>query len=204
MFGSVPRLYPIIDTQISPRSVEFLLEQFAAAGLTWVQLRNKQAVSRELFEQACRFVELSRNHRLTSIINDRADIALFSGADGVHLGQEDLPVTHARKILGPDKIIGCSTHNLTQALEAEASAADYVAIGPVFATTSKENADPIVSTQQLRHIRAQVKKPLVAIGGITTQNAREIWALGLESVAVIRDLLQAESPGEQVRRFLGS
>lgn len=202
MVGSIPRLYPIIDPQISQHPIGFLLEAFAAAGLTWVQLRNKRAASRELFDQASQFVEQSQRLGLRTIINDRTDIALLCRADGVHLGQEDLPVEHARRILGPGKIIGYSTHNLAQALEAEASAADYVAIGPAFATTSKENADPIVSHEELREIRRRVKKPLVAIGGITKQNAAELFALGIDSVAVIKDLLCAQNIQERIREFL--
>jgi thiamine-phosphate pyrophosphorylase len=184
--------------------VEFLLEEFAAAGLTWVQWRNKQASSRDFFEQASRFVALARSRGLISIINDRVDIARLCTANGVHLGQEDLPVEHARKILGSSDIIGYSTHNRVQAMEAEASSADYVAVGPVFATTSKENPDPIVSESDLLDIRKHVRKPLVAIGGITVRNATSLFAIGIDSVAVIKDLLCAPDLRQRIREFLSS
>jgi thiamine-phosphate pyrophosphorylase len=197
----IPRLYPIIDLEVSGCPMEFLLQEFALAGLPWVQLRVKKANSRQLFANAQRLVELARRHGLTAIVNDRADIAWLSGADGVHVGQEDLPVEHAREIVGPERIVGYSTHNLVQALEAEQSSADYIAIGPVFATTSKENPDPIVSRLELRQIRRQVKKPLVAIGGITSQNAAELFDLGLDSVAVIRDLVNAPDIRAKISQF---
>jgi thiamine-phosphate pyrophosphorylase len=136
------------------------------------------------------------------IVNDRADIALMSGADGVHIGQEDLPVEHARRIVGPEKIVGYSTHNLAQALEAEQSSADHVAIGPVFATTSKLNPDPIVPWQELQEIRSRVKKPLIAIGGINSENAARLFDIGVDCVAVIRDLLCSARVRIKINEFL--
>jgi thiamine-phosphate pyrophosphorylase len=198
----LPRLYPIIDLEISAHPLEYLVAEFAAAGLSWVQLRNKKANSRQLLANAQRLVALTRHHGLTSIVNDRADIAWMSGADGVHVGQEDLPVGHARTIVGPDKIVGYSTHNLAQALEAEQSSADYLAIGPVFPTTSKENPDPIVRLEELREIRRYIKKPLVAIGGITSRNAAQLFDIGVDSVAVIRDLLCATNVRVKINEFL--
>jgi len=198
----LPRLYPIIDLEVSRHPMEFLLQEFAAAGLPWVQLRDKKANSRQLFANAQRLVELARRHGLTAIVNDRADIAWLSGADGVHVGQEDLPVEHARRIVGPDKIVGYSTHNLVQALEAEQSSADYIAIGPVFATTSKANPDPIVPHEDLREIRKRVKKPIVAIGGITSENVAQLFNIGLDSVAVIRDLVSASDIRARISQFL--
>jgi thiamine-phosphate pyrophosphorylase len=198
----LPRLYPIIDLEVSLHPLEFLIGEFAAAGLPWVQLRDKQANSRQLFANARRVVELAQRHGLTVIVNDRADIAWLSGADGVHVGQDDLPVEHSKRIVGSEKIVGYSTHNLAQALEGEGSPADYLAIGPVFATASKENPDPIVSRAELRQIRRQVKKPLVAIGGIMSQNAAELFDLGLDSVAVIRDLVSAQDIRAKISQFL--
>ena len=197
----LPRLYPIIDLEVSLHPLELLIGEFAAAGLSWVQLRDKEANSRQLFANARRVVELARHHGLTVIVNDRADIAWLSGADGVHVGQEDLLVEHARKILGSEKIVGYSTHNLAQALEAEQSSADYVAIGPVFTTTSKVNPDPIVSWAELQEIRRQVKKPLVAIGGITSLNAGRLFDIGMDSVAVIRDLAGEPDIRAKISRF---
>jgi thiamine-phosphate pyrophosphorylase len=200
----VSPIYPIIDTVISRHSLEFLVAEFAAAGVRSVQLREKSANSRQFFAEAQRFVELARRHALSAIINDRTDIAWLTGAAGVHLGQEDLPAEQARKILGPAGIVGCSTHNLKQALEAEAGPADYVAIGPVFATASKENPDPVVSREELREIRRQVKKPLVAIGGITSENAAGLFQLGIDSVAVIRDVLHADDIHKKIAQFLAA
>jgi thiamine-phosphate pyrophosphorylase len=198
----IPRLYPILDLEVSLHSLEFLIGEFAAAGLTWVQLRDKKANSRQLFANAQQLVELARRHGLTAIVNDRADIAWLSGADGVHVGQEDLPVEHAREIVGSGKIVGYSTHNLAQALEAEQSSADYIAIGPVFATTSKTNPDPTVPWEELREIRSRIKKPIVAIGGITSQNAARLFDIGLDSVAVIRDLISASDIQKKISQFL--
>ena len=198
----LPPLYPIIDAQISPHPFELLIEEFAAAGLTWVQLRDKKANSRELFKEAQRLVELASVHQMKVIVNDRSDIAWLSNAGGAHLGQEDLPIEDARRILGRDKILGASTHNLKQALEAQESSANYVAIGPVFPTSSKESPDPVVRTDELMEIRRHVTKPLVAIGGITTENAGSLFDLGIDSLAVIRDLLCASDISGQIQRYL--
>lgn len=197
-----PPLYAIIDPAVSTRPLELVMSEFAAAGVTWVQLRDKQANSREFFDLAQLFVKLARRHGLIAIINDRADLAWLCGADGVHLGQQDLPVEQARKILGPHKVIGFSTHQLAQAIEAERSSADYVAIGPVFATTTKKNPDPVVEVEELKEIRRQVSKPLVAIGGITSNNAAGLFALGIDSVAVIRDVLCTPDIRAKVAEFL--
>jgi len=198
----IPPIYPIIDPQISPRPIKALVEELARAGVRLVQLREKKMSSRELFRDAQELLELSRSYRMTIIVNDRADIAWLTGAQGVHLGQEDLPLAEVRKILGPSKIIGCSTHNLDQALEAQRSTADYVAIGPIYATASKENPDPIVEWNDLKKIRQKVVKPLVAIGGITTKNAGDLFDLGIDSVAVIRDVLCAPDIGGKIEEFL--
>lgn len=198
----LPRVYPIIDLEVSCHPLELVVAEFAAAGLSWVQWRDKKANSRQLFAGAQRVVELARRHRLKAVVNDRADIAWLSGADGVHVGQEDLPVEEARGIVGSDKIVGYSTHNLTQALEAAQSSADYVAIGPIFATASKVNPDPIVPWEELREIRIRVQKPLVAIGGITSQNAAPLFDIGIDSVAVIRDLVGTPDLRSKIHQFL--
>lgn len=198
----LPPLYPIIDSEFNPRTLLFVVNELGRAGIALVQLREKRASSRELLRVTLQALEISQPHQLAVIVNDRADIAWLSGAHGVHLGQEDLPVADARKLLGPDKIIGASTHNLSQALEAQQSLADYIAIGPIYATTSKENPDPLVAWEELKAIRRQVTKPLVAIGGITTENAKRLFDLGIDSVAVIRDLLCAENIASKVEEFL--
>ena len=157
-----------------------------------VQLRGKDLSSGDLFRECRRLVSLARPLGLKVIVNDRADLAWVSGADGVHVGQEDLPAAEARRILGEQAIIGLSTHGLDQARQARESPVDYVAIGPVFPTRTKENPDPVVDRQELEAIREQVAKPLVAIGGITLENVRPLIDSGVDSVAVIRDLLLAD------------
>lgn len=204
MTFKLPPLYPILDVSVSPRPLLEMFERLADAGVRLVQLREKKATARNLLEDACGLVELAAKRDLPVIINDRADIAWLAKAAGVHLGQEDLPAAQARTILGTDKIIGYSTHNLAQALEADQSSADYVAIGPVASTTSKENPDPIVSMDELKLIRAQVRKPLVAIGGITPEIAASLFDIGIDSVAVIRGLLCAENVSAKVKAFLNA
>ena len=184
-------LYPIIDLAVLQRPLEPVLAGLAGAGVQWVQLRGKQLSSGDLFRECRRLVALARPLGLKVIVNDRADLALVSGADGVHLGQEDLPAAEARRILGEKAIIGFSTHGLQQALQARDMPVDYVAIGPVFPTRTKENPDPVVERQELQAIRERVAKPLVAIGGITLENAPALFRSGVDSVAVIRDLLPA-------------
>ena len=198
----IPPIYPIIDPQISPRPIKAVVEELARAGVRLVQLREKKVSSREFLRDTQELLELSRPYRMTVIVNDRVDIAWLSGAHGVHLGQEDLPVAEARKILGPHTIIGCSTHSLDQALEAQQGSADYIAIGPIYATASKENPDPIVEWNELAAIRRRVVKPLVAIGGITAENAKRLFDLGIDSVAVIREILCALDIGGKIQEFL--
>ena len=185
-------LYPVIDLAVLRQPLEPLLAGLAGAGAQWVQLRGKDLSSGDLLRECRRLVALARPLGLKVIVNDRADLAWVCGADGVHVGQEDLPAAEARKILGEQAIIGLSTHGLAQARQAQEAPVDYVAIGPVFPTRTKENPDPVVDRQELQVIREQVAKPLVAIGGITLENARPLFESGVDSVAVIRDLLLAD------------
>ncbi len=184
-------LYPIIDLAVLQRPLEPVLAGLAGAGVQWVQLRGKQLSSGDLLRECRRLVALARPLGLKVVVNDRADLALVSGADGVHLGQEDLPAAEARRILGEKAIIGFSTHGLEQARQARDMPVDYLAIGPVFPTRTKENPDPVVERQELQAIRERVARPLVAIGGITLENALALFRSGVDSVAVIRDLLLA-------------
>ena len=135
-------------------------------------------------------------------MNDRADLARITGADGVHVGQEDLPVEAARRVLLAGQSVGVSTHTRTQFEKAAATSADYLAFGPIFPTGSKERPDPVVGLAQLREMRGLTRKPLVAIGGITLDNAASVIEAGADSVAVIHDLLAAEDIGAQARKFL--
>jgi thiamine-phosphate pyrophosphorylase len=198
-----PRFYAILDpSQIPGRSIVEVCDILIASGVRLVQYRNKHAPPRTVYEQC---VDLAKRTGLAGarfIVNDRADIACASGADGVHVGQDDLPVELARAVVGAEKWVGYSTHNLEQVASADKTSADYIALGPVFATSSKENPDPVVGIEGLRSARAVTRKPLVAIGGISLQNVDDVLAAGADSVAVISDLLRAPDIGSRAKEFL--
>ena len=176
----LPAFYPIID---DVAAAEALLE----AGARILQFRHKSFFSREAFDRAERIAELCRRAGALFIVNDRADIAKLLHA-GLHLGQDDLAPADARRIMPAGAIIGFSTHNEQQLLAGNLEPVDYLAIGPIFATRSKLNPDPIVGVDQLRHLRSLTQKPLVAIGGITRDLAPQVFEAGADSVAVISDL----------------
>ncbi|MFQ5695861.1 MAG: thiamine phosphate synthase [Terriglobia bacterium] len=202
----LPRFYAILDSALRPGlGVTELARTLATAGVSLVQLRNKQATGGELWSQAQELLAaLPSTTKL--IVNDRADVAVLAGAAGVHLGQQDLPVAAARALLGAEKLVGLSTHSQQQVKAAAASACDYIAFGPVFATASKDRPEPVVGCEGLRKARKLTDKPLVAIGGITPENAAEVMGAGADSVAVISAWLAADdSPArlEAFRRALG-
>jgi len=199
----IPRLYAIIDpAQGGGRSPLEVAAALLAAGVRLIQFRDKHASSGELCTHAQRVAECVRKAGGVFIINDRADIALAVDADGVHVGQDDLPVDSARALLGPGKLIGYSTHVLEQVREADRSTADYVAFGPIFPTASKENPDRVVGLEGLGKARQVTRKPLVAIGGITLENARAVIAAGADSVAVIRGLVGAPDITQRAKDLL--
>lgn len=169
-----------------------------AGGAEILQYRHKDFWSREILAEAEQVSELCRAAGVRFIVNDRADYAKMLGA-GVHLGQEDLPPCAARALLGPDAMIGYSTHNTAQLAAAASEPVDYVALGPIFGTQSKRNPDPIVGVGNLREWRAMVPQPLVAIGGINRENAREVWEAGAEMVAIIGDLCPAVADAVSIR-----
>ncbi len=199
---TLPRLYPITDRKISQLSHAAQVEQMAAGGATLIQLREKYLSPREFYEEALAAMKVARSLQVKIIINDRVDIAIAVEADGVHLGQDDLPPEGARNLLGNDRIIGYSTHDLKQALAADSMPVDYIAIGPVFATSTKENPDPVVGLEMLTQLRAQISKPLVAIGGITLDRAAEVLASGADSVAIISDLFSTGDLAARVHYYL--
>jgi thiamine-phosphate pyrophosphorylase len=192
------RLYAIADASFG--DCVRLAEALFAGGARLVQVRNKKAGAREFLSQVERILSFAPSDGRV-IVNDRVDVALLAGAAGVHLGQTDLPPAVARQILGSDRIIGFSTHNLEQAIGADSLPVDYIAVGPVFATSSKDNPDPVVGIEKLAIICRAVKKPVVAIGGITLDNAKAALSAGAASVAVIRDLLAHEDVAHRTRMF---
>ena len=196
-----PALYAILDPSLTPEPVAFA-RQLAEAGVQLIQLRDKRGSSRKIHEQARELMSL-QSSGVRIIINDRPDIAAIAGAAGVHVGQDDLPVEDARKICQPPLWVGVSTHNLNQVREADATSADYIAVGPIFPTSTKENPDPVVGLDLLRAARQLTRKPLVAIGGVTVESAAEVFAAGADSVAVIKDLARAGNGlRERVREYL--
>jgi thiamine-phosphate pyrophosphorylase len=196
----LPPIYPITDRQISGLSHAAQVERMAEGGATVVQLREKVLCARDFFVEARGALEVARQHGVKLIINDRADIAHAVRADGVHLGQEDMPAWAARELLGPRAIIGVSTHNLEQLKQARNEPLDYIAVGPIFSTTSKNNPDPVVGLEGLQMARQEFPdKPLVAIGGITLASAADVLRAGADSVALIRALL--DDPNKITDRF---
>jgi thiamine-phosphate pyrophosphorylase len=174
-------------------------EEFAAAGCTLLQYRNKQGTARQMLDQARELrARLAPSDTLN--MNDRADLCLAVAFDGLHVGQDDLSPEAARKIIGSARWLGVSTHNPEQLAEADKTSADYLAIGPVFATISKANPDPVVGLAGVRRARELTHKPLVAIGGITRANARSVIDAGADAVAVISDLVR--NPRESAEEFL--
>lgn len=200
----LPKIYPITDTLVSGLSHAKQVELLAAGGASLIQLREKRASPREFYQGALEAMSIARRLGVQLIINDRVDIAIAVKADGVHLGQDDLPPDRARSLLGETRIIGFSTHSLEQALAADSMPVDYVAIGPIFATVSKDRPDPIVGLESVREVKRRISKPLVAIGGITLETGSSVIAAGADSVAVISDILSAGDIPERTRRFIDS
>jgi len=201
---ALPRLYAIIDpAQTCGRPVLEVAEALLAAGVQLIQLRDKRATSRELYKSAQRVAPLVHAAGGIFILNDRADVAVAVDALGVHVGQDDLPVEAARALVGPDRWVGYSTHVPNQVREAGASTANYIAFGPVFPTASKKKPDAVVGLEGLREARRITSKPLVAIGGITLENAPTVIAAGADSVAIIRGLVGAPDIRQRAEQFLG-
>jgi len=196
----LPRLYPILDSSCftSEAALFEAARALVASGCSILQYRNKTGSSREMLSHAR---ELRRivPRTVKLIMNDHADLALAADFDGVHVGQDDLSVEAVRRIVGPKLIVGTSTHNPEQVREAEAANPDYIAIGPVFATASKVNPDPVVGVEGVRLARSLTTKPLVAIGGITLAHARSVIQAGADSLALISALLP--EPQKSVEQF---
>ena len=197
----LPRVYPILDTEVlSSRGIT--LEAAAGAvlegGAGILQIRHKGHWSRGIFESSRQVARLCREGGVQFIVNDRADFALLLDA-GLHIGQDDLQPRDARKVTGPDTVIGFSSHNAAQLTAAGGEPVDYIALGPIFATSTKRNPDPVVGVGELRRCRGLIDKPLVAIGGITCENAQEVWKAGADSVAIVGALLPPVSGARFLR-----
>ena len=198
----LPRLYVILDAALLTVPETECAEKLAAAGVRLLQYRDKEASARELFERSKRLSSLLVPRGVTFIVNDRADVASAAEASGVHVGQEDLGAEAARSVLGTGKLLGVSTHNLDQFKDAAGTSADYVAVGPVFSTSTKANPDPVVGIEFIRRVRPLTDKPIVAIGGITLDRAAEVIQAGADSVAVVSDVLLAPDPGQRARQYI--
>jgi len=206
---SIPSFYPILDTSFLPSGnrkerLRQLVTELADAGVSLLQYRNKQSEEAEILKDAAVMYQ-SAGGRVRLMMNDRPGLAVRAGFDGAHVGQQDMNPEEARKILGPDRILGVSTHNRAQIEIANTQPVDYIAIGPVFATSTKSNPDPVIGLEGVREARKLTAKPLVAIGGITLENARQIIDAGADSVAVISALFGPdERVGEVARKFLSA
>lgn len=199
------RIYAILDTSCfsSAQLLFDAADELAAVGVKIIQYRSKSADARIMLQQA-KELKMRMGSRAKLIMNDRADLCLAAEFDGVHLGQDDLLPESARQIIGTRRWLGVSTHNPEQVVKADRTSADYIAIGPVFATASKANPDPIVGLDGVRRARELTTKPLVAIGGINRQNCLSVIEAGADSIAVISDLVRdPRKSAEEFLRILG-
>jgi thiamine-phosphate pyrophosphorylase len=199
----VPRLYAIADAEVlAARKIPLadFARELRAAGVGLMQYRDKHGAPQEVLRAARLLREAMAGSECQLILNDRADLAVLAEFDGVHVGHLDLSPDDARRVVGPSKIVGVSTHTDEQVRTTQSSAADYIAIGPVFATGTKADAERVVGLEGVRRARALTAKPLVAIGGITLANARSVIDAGADSIAVISGLFAGGQTVEQVAR----
>jgi thiamine-phosphate pyrophosphorylase len=199
---ALPPLYVILDAALLPNDPVEFEKRLMEAGARLFQYRNKTAPAREVLQASQALGITARQEGSSFVLNDRPDIARLAWANGVHVGQDDLDVAEARAIVGSDAIVGISTHNIEQFKAAADTDADYIAVGPVFETRSKEKPDPVVGLELIREARKLTSKPIVAIGGITLERAAEVIAAGADSVAVISDILAAKNPAARVKQYL--
>ena len=197
-----PPLYAILDVA-AVNSEARIPEVLAENGVGLIQVRDKHASPRGVFEASKGLVARLSTKGVRVIVNDRPDIAAMMGAGGVHVGQDDLPVEAARACCGGGLWVGVSTHNLEQFQLAVATSADYIAVGPIFPTATKDNPDPVVGLELIRTARRLTRKPLVAIGGITVQSAEAVYRAGADSIAVVSDLLSAPKPALRAAEYIG-
>jgi thiamine-phosphate pyrophosphorylase len=198
----LPRLYVILDAALITSPERDCAARLAEAGVRLLQYRNKSASAGQYLESSRELAETLVPRGVSFFVNDRPDVAFLAGASGVHVGQEDLDVEQARRVVGRYKLVGVSTHNLEQFDRAAASSADYIAVGPLFGTSSKVNPDPVVGLAFLRRVRGLTEKPIVAIGGITLERAAAAIEAGADSVAVISGILSAADPAQRARQYI--
>lgn len=198
MSFKLPRFYPILDTSaLGKRGLDVMAvaRELAEAQVDIVQFRHKGEFDRETFDVAERVGRIVREAGALYFINDRADVALMLDADGVHIGQDDLPPDAVRRVVGQRLLVGYSTHNEEQLRAADREQVDYIALGPIFGTASKENPDPSVGLENLKRLSGIIHKPLVAIGGISRESAQGVFEAGADSAAVISDWLDGDRVG---------
>jgi thiamine-phosphate pyrophosphorylase len=198
----LPKLYVILDSTLLNIPAMDCAQELAEGGVRLLQYRDKTASARELLQVSRGLATGLSPLGVSFIVNDRPDVAMLAGADGVHVGQDDLATEQARAVVGDTKWVGVSTHNIEQFREAAATSADYIAVGPIFATSSKANPDPVVGLELIRRARALTEKPIVAIGGITLQTAASVIEAGADCVAVISDILRAQNRSNRVHEYL--
>ena len=198
----LPRLYVILDAGLMREPATEFVRKLIGSGVEVLQYRAKNVPAREMLASARELAAVARSAGARFFVNDRPDVAYLAGAHGVHVGQDDLGVEEARVVVGLDAWVGLSTHNSEQFEKAAMRSADYIAVGPIFATTSKANPDPIVGLHLIRRARRLTKRPIVAIGGITLERAAEVIEAGADSVAVINDILGVDDPVSRAREYL--
>lgn len=197
-----PPLYAILDPSLTTLPLGVLAELLAQSGVTLMQLRDKRSTARRALAEVQSLVAMLSPRDVRLIVNDRPDVAALAKAGGVHVGQDDLPVEEARKLCPAPMWVGVSTHNLEQLRAGDLTSADYIAVGPIFPTGTKENPDPVVGVEFVRRARQLTRKPLVAIGGITVERAADVYRAGADSLAVVSDLLAAPDPASRAREYL--
>ena len=198
----LPRLYVILDAGLMREPAAELARKLIGSGVEVLQYRAKNVPAKEMLASARELAGVARSAGARFFVNDRPDVAYLAGAHGVHVGQDDLGVEQARVVIGSDAWVGLSTHNIEQFEKALGSSADYIAVGPIFATSSKASPDPVVGLGLIRRARRLTGRPIVAIGGISVERAAEVIEAGADSVAVISDVLRAENPADRVRQYL--
>ncbi len=197
------KLYFIADFESSKgKDLVWIVEEAVKGGATVVQLRAKSISTREFLDISMKIHSFLKKKRVPLIINDRIDIALALDADGVHLGQKDMPLQIARKILGKEKIIGISVNNIEEAMEAENNGADYLGVGPVFPTTTKPDVRAPLGIEGLRKIREKIKIPIIAIGGINKSNVHEVYSTGVDGIAVVSAIILSPDPCQAAEKLI--